>query len=146
VDFPIKFVEDPTRPNERPINRDIELTLSTQDNLSGIFNWVLQGYEMLKACGYFTEPDDQKAITEEFKELSNPLIEFAKELHIDGEISNTQLYVKYKNWCDDSGHNPLARNSFLKRIAKAFSEYRNDIEPYRTTKERGYRDSMCLWD
>ena len=148
VDFPIKFVENPTRDNERPIDRDIELTLSTQDNLSGIFNWVLQGYEMLKACGYFTEPDDQKAITEEFKELSNPLIEFAKELHIEDEIPSGKLYTDYKNWCEESGHNPLARNSFLKRIAKAFAEYREDIEPYRNTKERGYRaknDTLKPW-
>ena len=142
VDFPMKFVEYPTRENERPIDRDIEQRLSKQDNLSGIFNWVLQGYEMLKNCGYFTEPDDQKEITEEFKELSNPLIEFVKELHIEDKISSGALYIKYKDWCDDSGHNPLARNSFLKRIAKAFLEYREDIEPYRTSKERGYRPTM----
>jgi phage/plasmid-associated DNA primase len=134
------FVEipNPNNPEELPIDRDIESRLTTQSQLSAIFNWVLQGYEMLKACGYFTEPDDQKAINEEFKELSNPLIEFAKEIEITGSISSTRLYDDYKLWCDESGHNSLARNTFLKRIAKAFKEYRPDIEPYRKTKERGY--------
>ena len=141
VDFPMHFVElpNPDNPEELPIDRDIESKLTTQEQLSAIFNWVLQGYEMLKNCGYFTEPDDQKAITEEFKELSNPLIEFAKEVEVATALSNNQLYVRYKDWCEDSGHNPLARNTFNKRIVKAFKEYRPDLEPYRNTRERGWQ-------
>lgn len=140
VDFPMHFVENPNpnNPEELPIDRDIESKLTTNDSLSAIFNWVLQGYQILLACGYFTEPDDQKEINEEFKELSNPLIEFAKEVEIDGSINNARLYNLYKDWCEESGHNSLARNTFLKRIAKAFKEYRDDIEAYRNKKERGY--------
>ena len=139
VDFPIKFTDYPSRENERLIDREIESRLTTSESLTAIFNWVLDGYVMLRNCGYFTEPDDQLQITEEFKELSNPLLEFAKELHIDDFISNELLYVQYKYWCDESGHKPLARNSFLKRIAKAFIEYRQDLEPARGTRgERGY--------
>ena len=140
VNFPMKFVElpNPERPDELPIDRDIESRLTEQSELTKIFNWVLNGYVMLRKCGYFSEPDDQQEITEEFKELSNPLIEFAKELHIDIPTTNQQLYNKYKDWCEDSGHNPLARNTFVKRVSKAFAEYREDIIPYRTNRERGY--------
>ena len=150
VDFPMHFVEipNPNNPEELPIDREIESRLTTNDSLSAIFNWVLQGYEILKACGYFTEPEDQKAINEEFKELSNPLIEFAKELQVNNAINNNQLYIRYKNWCDDTGHNPLARNTFQKRIAKAFKEYREDLEPYKTKNERGYQtkeDGILPW-
>jgi len=138
VNFPVKFVEYPKAENERPIDRDIESRLTTDDSLSAIFNWVLEGYVMLKNCGYFTEPDDQQRINEEFKELSNPLIEFVKELTVDRRYSNAHLYLEYKNWCEDSGHNPLARNTFLKRFATAAKEYRREIVPYRSVKERGY--------
>ena len=148
VDFPMHFVEDPNpnNPEELPIDRNIEARLTTNDSLSAIFNWVLQGYEMLKACGYFTEPDDQKAITEEFKELSNPLIEFAKEVEIDDRISSDLLYNQYKDWCNESGHNPLAKNTFAKRIAKAFKEYRSDLESFRTNKYRGWQPKFKLCD
>ena len=150
VDFPMHFVEipNPNNPEELPIDRDIEMKLTSREQLSAIFNWVLQGYEILKACGYFTEPEDQKAITEEFKELSNPLIEFVKELNVCGAVSNNQLYVKYKNWCEETGHNALARNTFQKRIIKAIKEYREDLEPYRNKKERGYQekeDGVLEW-
>ena len=151
VDFPMHFVElpNPNNPEERLIDRDIEAKLTTPEQLTGIFNWVLNGYIMLRNCGYFSEPDDQKQITEEFKELSNPLIEFAKELYIVNNISNNQLYTKYKDWCEETGHNPLARNTFQKRIAKAFKEYRSDLAPYKTKTERGYEkslDGMIPWE
>ena len=148
VDFPMHFVEipNPNNPEELPIDRDIESRLTTNDSLSAIFNWVLQGYIMLRNCGYFTEPDDQKLLNEEFKELSNPLIEFAKEVEIKGSISNNQLYVRYKDWCDESGHNSLARNTFQKRIIKAFKEYRSDLEPYKSNGQRGWRSKPIPCD
>jgi putative DNA primase/helicase len=141
VDFPMHFVEipNPNNPEELPIDRDIESRLTTQSQLSAIFNWVLQGYEMLLACGYFTEPDDQKQLNEEFKELSNPLIEFAKEVEIEGTISNSRLYTIYKDWCQEAGHNSLARNTFVKRVAKAFKEYRPQLEQYKYKSERGWQ-------
>ena len=148
VDFPMHFVEipNPENPEELPIDRDIEARLTSTENLSAIFNWVLQGYEMLKACGYFTEPDDQKAINEEFKELSNPLIEFVKEVEIYEKANNTKLYNLYKDWCNETGHNPLARNTFQKRIVKAFKEYRSDLEPYKSSGERGWRAKFIPCD
>jgi putative DNA primase/helicase len=148
VDFPMHFVEipNPNNPEELPIDRDIELKLTTPEQLSAIFNWVLQGYEMLLACGYFTEPDDQKLLNEEFKELSNPLIEFAKEVEIVNAISNAALYNLYKEWCDESGHNSLARNTFVKRVAKAFKEYRSDLEQYKYKNERGWQPKFLPCD
>ena len=148
VDFPMHFVENPNpnNPEELPIDRNIEARLTTSESLSAIFNWVLQGYEMLLACGYFTEPDDQRAINEEFKELSNPLIEFAKEVEINGRISNNRLYILYKDWCEDSGHNTLARNTFVKRVAKAFKEYRPHLGQYKQQSERGWEEKFTPCD
>ena len=148
VDFPMHFVEQPNpdNPEELPIDRNIESKLTTTDSLSGIFNWVLQGYEMLLACGYFTEPDDQKILNEEFKELSNPLIEFAKEIEIDSKISNERLYNIYKDWCEDTGHNTLARNTFVKRVSKAFKEYRPEFEQYKFKSERGWQTKFTPCD
>ena len=138
VDFPMKFVEDPKEDDERQIDRTLESKLTTIKQLTAVFNWVLQGYVMLKRCGYFTEPDDQLAIVEEFKEISNPVIEFIKELEIEERISNKAIYTQYKYWCEDSGHVPCSSTVFTKRAAKAFKEYRDDIIPFRTTRDRGY--------
>lgn len=150
VDFPMHFVENPNpdNPEERPIDRDIELKLTATQQLTGIFNWVLNGYIMLRNCGYFSEPDDQKQITEEFKELSNPLIEFAKELHIEKPTTNERLYEQYKDWCENCGHHSMARNTFSKRLGRVLKEYRKDLEPYRDYKSRGFQpkyDDVVPW-
>ena len=138
VNFPVKFVEEPKEENERLIDRNIETKLTSNEQLTKIFNWVLDGYIMLRDCGYFTEPTDQKEINEEFKELSNPIIEFVKEIEIIMRVSNESLYDDYKSWCNDAGHIPCARSTFSRRFAKAVKEYREDIIPYRATNSRGY--------
>ena len=62
INFPIRFCDDPQEDNERLVDRNIEERLSTCQNLSGIFNWVLQGYIELKQQGRFSEPGRMSAI------------------------------------------------------------------------------------
>ena len=127
INFPIKFCLTPKHENERFADITLEAKLTQTEQLSAIFNWVLQGHEQLKSTGYFTEPKDHKQIQEEFKETSNPLIVFVKELDFDGEIYIDELYSKYKFWCDDCGHKTMSKNSFVRRISKAIKEYRQDF-------------------
>lgn len=144
ISFPLKFCENPKYENERAVDKDIEFKLTKTEELSGIFNWILQGYEQLKATGYFTEPKDHFAIQEEFKEISNPIILFAKELTFNGEIYEDSLYDRYKLWCSDCGHKPMAKSSFIKRIAKALKEYRKDIKPTELGYEKSYDDEIIF--
>ena len=143
VDFPIKFTETPNGPNEKLIDREIESKLLKTEQLTAIFNWVLSGYQQLLATNYFTEPDDQKEINEEFKEISNPLIIFIKEFEFQptdcGKVSNDTLYQRYKIWCADCNHNALSKTSFSKRVPKLMLEYHKDIQRYVTSNERGYK-------
>ncbi|MEG0898475.1 MAG: phage/plasmid primase, P4 family [Oscillospiraceae bacterium] len=134
VNFPLKFCESPQYDNERPMDKDIEFKLTETDQLSGIFNWVLQGYKQLKVTGYFTEPKDHSQIQEEFKETTNPLIIFVKELKVSNEIFNDSLYDQYKHWCEDCGHKAMSKNSLLKRTPKLIKEYRKDLK----VTENGY--------
>lgn len=137
ISFPIHFVDNPHEPDERKINRNITSELLTE--LPGVFNWLLSGYNVLRQQGYFTETDDQAALVEEFKETSNPLIEFVKQYApTDEYISNNKLYADYKLWCDDDGHHPLSRGAFTKRIAPLMKQYRKDAVPKRTMNDRGY--------
>ena len=142
INFPIRFCDEPQEENEKPVDRNIEDRLSTSSNLSGIFNWVLQGYIELKQQGRFSEPDDERDIKEEFKELTNPVLTFVKEYSLPEptfSVNNKQLYDEYKEWCDDNGHNKLGGKRFAKQVARYFKEYRKDIEQYKSKTERGYR-------
>lgn len=142
-EFKLRFCEDPKLPHERQADPTLERRLRTNEELTAIFNWVLEGYQVLKATMKFTEPDDQRNTTEDFIEITNPIVVFAKEFNIDichdHCIMNADLYQNYRSWCDMSGHKFMAKTSFEKRIPKIFREYRRDLEPFKTRKSRGWR-------
>ncbi len=142
-EFNLRFCEDPKLPHERQADPTLERRLRTNEELTAIFNWVLEGYQVLKATMKFTEPDDQHITTRDFIEVTNPIVVFVKDFDInlckDHCITNADLYRNYRAWCDESGHKFLAKTSFEKRIPKAFREYRSDLEPYKSGSIRGWR-------
>lgn len=142
-EFKMRFCDDPKLPHERQADPTLERRLRSNEELTAIFNWVLEGYKILKATMKFTEPDDQRVTTEDFVEITNPIVVFAKDFDIDicqdRCITNADLYRNYRSWCDESGHKFMAKTSFDKRIPKVFREYRGDLEPFRSRKTRGWR-------
>ncbi len=147
VKFPIKFCDDPdpNNPNEQPIDRTLEAKFSQPEYLSGIMNWVICGYMQLKAVGEFTQADDAYELQEELKALTNPVIDFLLEFKMPYDIKAkkycvlySEFYEYYSMWCIKSGHKPASKRKFLLQVAQVISEYRPDIKPYRTAKERGY--------
>lgn len=142
-EFKLRFVDDPQKPYERKADRTLEAKLKEPEQLSGIFNWALEGYRMLKTKLRFTEPDDQKATKEDFIEVTDPIVVWAKEFDIDmcsgHSITNDDLYANYAMWADNSRHNAMSRTRFSQRVPKVFRERRPDLETYRTSKSRGWR-------
>lgn len=142
-EFKLQFVDEPKLPHERKADRTLEARLKAPEQLSAIFNWLLEGYKILKVNMKFSEPDDQKATTEDFIEITNPLVVFCKEFNIDerqdNSITNDDIYAAYKFWAADCNHKPLTKTSFAKRLPKVMQEYRPDLEQYRSSKSRGWR-------
>lgn len=142
-EFKLRFCENPKLPHERRADPHLEGNLRTNEQLTAIFNWVLEGYKVLKATMKFSEPDDQKQTKEDFIEVTNPLVVFVKEFDIDEcqdhSITNDDIYNNYKFWAADCNHKPLTKTSFAKRLPKLMQEYRTDLEQYRSRSSRGWR-------
>ena len=147
-EFKLRFCDEPKLPHERKADHTLEQRLRTNEELTAIFNWVLEGYQVIKATMKFTEPDDQHITTRDFIEVTNPIVVFVKEFDIDAcqdcFITNADLYSNYRSWCDTTGHKFMAKTSFEKRIPKTFREYRSDLEPFKSGKIRGWR--KVDWD
>ena len=139
IEFPLKFVEVPKEPDERPLDRNLADTLSSDDQLSAIFNWVLDGYVMVRKCGYITETDEHQRVLGEFKEESDPTITFVKEVEITFKTTKDQMYDMYKQWCFYNGYKPEPSKTALRLISRHFKEYRKDIEPYVSNSVRGFK-------
>ena len=127
-EFPLKFVEVPKEPNERLIDRTLESTFAQISHLSGIFNWVLDGYLMVRRCGYLTETYEHQTVLNEFKEDSDPTITFVRQLNLSVRVKYADLYNIYKHWCDDNGYRAEPSRVALRSIGKHIKTFRKDIK------------------
>ena len=129
----------PNDPYQR--QKDINILDSITEELrsGGIFNWAYEGYKLLRAVGYFTETADQEQLIQDFKRSSNPMLVFWEDKQHDfgDSISNSELYRNhYLQWCSDNGEKAAPAIVFHREFKRVSSRM---YEPYRTSKERGYR-------
>ena len=141
VDFKTSFVDhpDPNNPCERQKDVNIKDKLTEELSSGGVFNWAYEGYKLLNAVGYFTETNDQAELISDFKRASNPVLLFYEDFfteHTITDIAAKQVYLDYKEWCVANGHKIMPSNWFHREFRNVAGK---DYEPYRTSKERGYR-------
>lgn len=138
IDFKMRFVDNPDPNNNLERKKDIHVLdkISAEIASGGVFNWAYQGYNTLRAVGYFTETSDQEQLIDDFKRASNPILLFYEDLDHADELLNTQLYRDYRQWCEDNGHRPVASNWFHREFKSVASR---EYESFRGNKGRGYR-------
>lgn len=88
--------------------------------LSGIFNWVLQGLHRLLEQKNFTQSDKVKAVLEDFRAQSDSIKLFLEEKEYtpspDKWMHIKDLYMDYREFCHDDGFKPVNKSNFKKRL------------------------------
>ncbi len=147
LNFPAKFRENPDPNDPFQFKADIMLEQKLLKELPGIFNWAYEGYKLLLSVNYFTETDEQVEMIGNFKRASSPVVEFCEFLNDEGlppTIIKHTLYMRYKDWCIDTGHTrPKSETSFHIEFQRVMNlvydtferSIRIDGSP---KKERGY--------
>lgn len=95
-------------------NKVIEL------ELSGVFNWVLQGLKRLMEQKRFSTCEASKAQVAQYKKESDSVQMFLDEnnyiKNTDKFIALKELYPNYKSFCYEDGYRPLNCTNFRKRV------------------------------
>ena len=95
-----------------------------KSELSGVFNWVLEGLNRLRKQKKFTSSDAAKKQLEQFRLESDSVRLFLSELGYKPSINEflafSDLYTHYKEFCRDSGFRTTSSRTFLTEI----DEYR----------------------
>jgi putative DNA primase/helicase len=114
IDFSITVDEE---------KKDRQLATKIIDNeLSGVFNWILQGLERLLRNKNLTTCKANEEALERFKIKSNNVLEFLHEesyeiaVNIEYGILFTELFQEYQTWIAISGGHALKRSNFKERI------------------------------
>ena len=100
INFPRKFSES---------EMDVELTEKLMDELSGIFNWALEGYRRLRDQGFiFSESPSMQKSKSRYKQKNSSVVDFA-ESHFseifdrESSVPFKDVYQQYRDFCSDEG-------------------------------------------
>jgi len=111
-----------------PFNRtfsDNERILDLKDKLdlelSGIFNWAMDGLRRLRQRGHFVEPLQVQVATAQYRKESNPVALFVEEMCQAGpglEAQSSVLYGAYRDWCLENTFRPHSSKNFKKDMER----------------------------
>lgn len=91
-----------------------------EKELSGVFNWVLQGLNRLLEQKKFSDCEAAQQAVEQYKIESNSVQMFLNENEYKGSLTNYKLikdlYPEYRAFCFDDGMPPFKKTNFIKQL------------------------------
>jgi putative DNA primase/helicase len=105
---------------------DTALSSKLEKELSGIFNWALEGLKRrLARGGYFIQPESGKEYLDLMAELGNPIGSFVEDaLVFDplGMVNKDDVFACYKHWALRKSMSPGTEQAFKRRFLAATQE------------------------
>lgn len=125
-----------------PHEQDHQLSKKLLAELPGIVSWAIEGAKRLHTRGGFVVPESSKSAQREWRDSTDQVRAFAKELLVDtrdhganrsavnGHVpcmttSVQHLYERYTTWAVSNGHHPVACVEFGRRMKRMFKCGRN---------------------
>jgi putative DNA primase/helicase len=115
------------------------LTRDLLSELSGIFNWSVEGLCRLRQQGRFTMPMASQALIGQFRLEANNALRFLEEATVqdtNASVGTVELYGRYRDWCGANGHQALDHNQFGREVTRKY--------PRMTKHRRGPRKVMAF--
>jgi putative DNA primase/helicase len=114
---------------------DPSLTQTLKEELPGIFNWAIEGFQSWQEIG-LQPPHVVQALTSEYRQDQDILQPFIDEKCITGEeekVANPALYAQYVIWAANNNMRPLSNRVFGKKLsAKNYGTAKINSKRYRT--------------
>jgi len=90
--------------------------------LPGILNWAIEGLRRLRDRGHFLLPPSSLDVLARIAKKAAPVLNFIDdecERGPDCESDRDALYDLYKTWCQENGHRPMNKASFVSALEDA---------------------------
>jgi putative DNA primase/helicase len=135
------------KPEEQ--DRKLKGRLKKDYNLSGIFNWCLEGLKAFQNDGgILIEPDSVKSATEDYRSKSDKIQNFINDCLIYTPGVNSSIkdtYEAFKNWCQDNGFGTENKSNFIEEM-KTKGLHANSGTVYGVTKHNVVKDHIIAVD
>jgi len=127
--------------------RDTSLMEKLIFETNGIFMWALEGLKRLIQNDYvFSETDRTKYEVEKYRIDSNSVLSFVENYcEIDNKlfVEIKELYARYKEYCNESGLNPVSQIRFGKEIRENYENiitFRENVSRRTVYKGIGFNE------
>ena len=121
-------------------NEDTELAHKLEQELSGIFNWAMEGLRRrIARGGHFIQPQTGIELLELMSELGNPIGSFVEDALVfepEGKVSKDEVFACYKHWALKKSIVPGTELAFKRRFLAATQEHRIESALDRTDGNR----------
>ena len=110
IGFPRTFTEK---------EMDVYLTQKLKGELSGMFNWAMEGYKRLRAKNFiFTVGHGMKQLKHDYKRESNSVLSFAAQELVsspDNRVKFGAAYDQYKEFCEQENYTHSEKKSAFRK-------------------------------
>lgn len=152
IDCPVHFVNNPQEDtNEVKLIKDMDKKLMRE--LSGIFNWCVEGANRLIKQGQFTITEEQSQIANAFETATDSVIDFVAQFepnfyNVDGnrrKITRNDIYARYLDFCEEANYDkPVDVKQFHKVFKKALADKHIQFTEKKTHEGTRYYDFLPL--
>ena len=91
-----------------------------ESELSGVFNWVLEGLNRLLTQKRFTDCKAARLALEQYKSQSDSVKMFIAENDYESSATEfnivKELYIEYRCFCQEDGFSPVNKTNFIRRL------------------------------
>lgn len=125
---------------EHEQDKGLKAFFALPENQSGIFNWVLEGYQMYRK-ERLEMPKSVLEATQEYRMESDKISQFASACLVEAkgsELRSQAIYNRYKEWCSENNYRPEGQGNFKKSFLKNHTEVR------RRPKDGGEKTTLTL--
>lgn len=108
-------------------NKDLLAEITTPEELSGFFNWAIEGLRRLLAKGDFSYSKSVEDVADEYKTLSDPIYAYVNEklmCKTNEGLLKDDVYEDYNGWCKTKQLPINPKNTFTSELAKHLPELR----------------------
>lgn len=106
--------------------------LTTQKELSGAINWMLEGLERLLKQGWFSRNETPEEIQEKYDLMSDPVTAFIDDCvnrQAGATIPKDDLYTAFRSYCRKRGFSVMLKSQLSKELKDRFGRDLSDTRP-----------------
>ena len=95
--------------------------------MSGVFNWLVEGYRLLMADG-LTIPDKVQNAIEQYRQEADMFSSFCEEVLAvseDNRLKTADLFRRYQPWAKDNGYKALNNHDFMAELRRRYEILRD---------------------